>query len=39
MPFAFEKLIVNPKPVTFAHAACSMTKGFPRRYFLLAGHP
>ncbi len=30
MPFAFEKLIVYQKAVTFADAACSLTKEFPR---------
>jgi four helix bundle protein len=36
MPFAFEKLIVYQKAVTFADAACSLTKDFPRGYFFLA---
>ncbi len=36
MPFAFEKLIVYQKAVTFADATCSLTKGFPRGYFFLA---
>ena len=36
MPFAFEKLIVDQKSVTFADAACSLTKDFPRGYFFLA---
>lgn len=35
MPFAFEKLIVYQKAVTFADAACSLTKGFPRGYGFL----
>lgn len=36
MPFAFEKLIVYQKAVTFADAACSLTRDFPRGYFFLA---
>ena len=36
MPFAFEKLIVYQKAITFADTACSLTKDFPRGYFLLA---
>jgi four helix bundle protein len=36
MPFAFEKLIVYQKAVTFADACCSLTRGFPRGYFFLA---
>jgi four helix bundle protein len=36
MPFVFEKLIVYQEAVTFADAACSLTKGFPRGYFFLA---
>jgi four helix bundle protein len=36
MPFAFEKLIVYQKAVTFADAVCTLTKGFPRGYFFLA---
>jgi len=36
MPFAFEKLIVYQKAVTFADAARSLTKGLPCGYFFLA---
>ena len=36
MPFAFEKLVVYQKAVTFADSACSLTKEFPRGYFFLA---
>jgi four helix bundle protein len=36
MSFAFEKLIVYQKAVTFADACCSLTKDFPRGYFFLA---
>jgi four helix bundle protein len=36
MAFAFEKLVVYQKAVTFADAACSLTMGFPRGYFFLA---
>jgi hypothetical protein len=36
MPFAFEKLEVYQKAVTFADACCSLTKGFPRGYFFPA---
>jgi four helix bundle protein len=36
MPFAFEKLIVYQKAVTFADACCSLTQDFPRGYFFLA---
>ena len=36
MAFAFEKLIVYQKAVTFADAVCTLTKGFPRGYFFLA---
>lgn len=36
MPFAFEKLIVYQKAVTFADSACSLTRGFPRGYYFLA---
>ncbi len=36
MTFAFEKLNVYQKAVSFADAVCSLTKGFPRGYFFLA---
>jgi len=36
MAFAFEKLIVYQKAVTFADACCSLTRDFPRGYFFLA---
>ncbi|HNQ21874.1 MAG TPA: four helix bundle protein [Phycisphaerae bacterium] len=36
MSFAFEKPNVYQKAVTFADAACSLVKGFPRGYFFLA---
>ncbi len=36
MAFAFEKLNVYQKAVSFADAVCSLTKGFPRGYFFLA---
>ncbi|MCK6455293.1 MAG: four helix bundle protein [Phycisphaerae bacterium] len=36
MSFAFEKLVVYQKAVTFADACCSLTKDFPRGYFFLA---
>ncbi|MEK7757792.1 MAG: four helix bundle protein [Planctomycetota bacterium] len=36
MPFAFEKLIVYQKAITFADSVCSLTKDFPRGYFFLA---
>jgi len=34
--FAFEKLSVYQKAVSFADAVCTLTKGFPRGYFFLA---
>jgi len=37
LPFAFEKLIDFQKAVTFADAACSLTKGFPQGYKFLVG--
>jgi len=37
MAFAFEKLIVYQKAVAFADVVCSLTRGFPRGYFFLAG--
>lgn len=36
MAFAFEKLQVDQKAVTFADAVCTLTKGFPRGHFFLA---
>jgi four helix bundle protein len=36
MSFAFEKLIVYQKAVSFADAVCTLTRGFPRGYFFLA---
>ena len=36
MAFAFEKLQVYQKAVSFADAICSLTGGFPRGYFFLA---
>lgn len=36
MAFAFEKLVVYQKAVTFADAVCTLTKNFPRGYFFLA---
>ncbi|MBN1395674.1 MAG: four helix bundle protein [Pirellulales bacterium] len=36
MSFAFEKLQVYRKSVSFADAVCTLTKGFPRGYFFLA---
>jgi len=36
MAFAFEKLQVYQKAITFADAICTLTKGFPRGYFFLA---
>ena len=36
MPFAFEKLIVYQKAITFADAVCTLTRGLPRGYFFLA---
>ncbi len=36
MAFAFEKLQVYQKAVTFADAACTLTRAFPRGYFFLA---
>jgi four helix bundle protein len=34
--FAFEKLHVYQKAISFADAVCTLTKGFPRGYFFLA---
>lgn len=36
MAFAFEKLVVYQKAVTFADACCSLTRDYPRGYFFLA---
>ena len=36
MAFAFEKLQVYQKAITFADAVCTLTKGFARGYFFLA---
>ena len=36
MAFAFEKLQVYRKAVSFADEVCTLTKGFPRGYFFLA---
>ncbi len=36
MAFAFEKLIVYQKAITFADAACATTEAFPRGYGFLA---
>ena len=35
MAFAFEKLLVYQKAVTFADDVCTLTKEFPRGYFFL----
>jgi len=36
MAFAFEKLMVYQKAITFASEVCSLSKEFPRGYFFLA---
>ena len=36
MSFAFEKLLVYQKAITFADAVCTLTHSFPRGYFFLA---
>jgi len=36
MPFAFKKLQVYQKAVTFADAVCTVTRNLPRGYFFLA---
>ena len=36
MAFAFEKLQVYQKAITFADEVCTLTRGFPRGYFFLA---
>jgi len=35
MPFAFEKLQVYQKAITFADAVCTITRDLPRGYFFL----
>lgn len=36
MPFAFEKLLVYQKAITFADSVCTLTRDLPRGYFFLA---
>jgi hypothetical protein len=36
MAFAFEKLLVYQKAITFADAICTLTRNLPRGYFFLA---
>jgi hypothetical protein len=36
MAFAFEKLVVYQKSVTFTDSVCSLTRDLPRGYLLLA---
>ncbi len=36
MPFAFEKLLVYQKSISFADAVCTLTRDLPRGYFFLA---
>lgn len=36
MSFAFEKLSIYHKAVSFADRVCTLTKSFPRGYFFLA---
>jgi four helix bundle protein len=36
MAFAFEKLIVYQKAITFADGVCTLTRDLPRGYFFLA---
>ena len=36
MAFAFEKLIVYQKAVTFADSICQITSGFPRGFYFLS---
>jgi hypothetical protein len=38
MAFAFEKLQVYQKAIAFADTVCTLTKGFPRGYFFVAGN-
>lgn len=35
MPFAFEKLVVYQKAISFADAICTLTRDFPRGYYFL----
>jgi four helix bundle protein len=35
MAFAFEKLLVYQKSISFADAVCTITRGLPRGYFFL----
>ena len=35
MPFAFEKLVVYQKAITFADSICTLTRDFPRGYYFL----
>jgi four helix bundle protein len=35
MPFAFEKLLVYQKAISFADATCTLTRGFPRGFYFL----
>lgn len=35
MPFAFEKLLVYQKAISFADAVCTLTRDFPRGYYFL----
>lgn len=35
MAFAFEKLLVYQKAITFADSICTLTRGLPRGYFFL----
>jgi four helix bundle protein len=36
MAFAFEKLLVYQKAITFADQICTLTRNLPRGYFFLA---
>jgi len=36
MSFAFEKLVVYQRAITFADACCTLTRNFPRGYYFLA---
>jgi four helix bundle protein len=35
MPFAFEKLVVYQKAISFANSVCTLTRDFPRGYYFL----
>ena len=35
MPFAFEKLLVYQRAISFADAICTLTRDFPRGYYFL----